>query len=504
MTHTDLDQDEWNTPHEFEGLYLPEWPKDAFPDLAQRYIQEVSRSTETPIELPAMLFLSAVATVSQKIYEVEVNKSYREPVNLWVLPILPPASRKSSVFGQIMAPICFWEEQRKKVLEPLLSAQASRQKTLEEKIKHLRRCAAKISEDANFDEYQNQILLVEKEIDSIPTYPRLWTGDITPEHLGTLMVQNDEAMAILSDEGGIFDILSGLYSNGKANIDIFLQGHSGGPVRVDRKTKPPIFLKKALLSMGITVQPEVIKNVCKNKTFRGRGLLGRFLYVIPNSNIGLRTLEEKPMEESIRSHYHASIAAILNHPRDYETNAKHVLKLEPEAYLKWLKYSKSIETMMSPELDYLSHITDWAGKLSGQIVRIAGLLHIYRHAFEKPWERKIALEDMEGAVKITHALIKHALKVFSLIYEEEGILIAKDILQWISNSHLEHFTHRQCLRKFRRFDKKSLQPGLNILKEREYIQERTYQPPKGAPSLIFKVNPKYKRLNTEKRGQKGQ
>ena len=38
------------------------------------------------------------------------------------------------------------------------------------------------------------------------------------------MAANNEAMAVLSDEGGIFDILSGLYSDGKANIDLFFTG----------------------------------------------------------------------------------------------------------------------------------------------------------------------------------------------------------------------------------------------------------------------------------------
>ncbi len=501
MTHTDLNQDDWDTPHEFEGVQLPEWPKDALPEFARRYVNEVSRSTETPIELPTMLFLSAVATVSQKIYEVEIIKSYRETVNLWVLPILPPASRKSNVFGQIMAPIRFWEEQRKEALEPVLNAQISRQKTLEERIKQLRRLAAKNIDNTNFDEYQKQIILLEKEIDSISSYPRLWTSDITPEHLGTLMAQNDEAMAILSDEGAIFDILGGLYSNGRANIDLLLQAHSGGSIRVDRKSKPPVFLKKSLLTIGLTVQPEVIKNACKNKTFRGRGLLGRFLYVIPPSNIGHRTLEEKPMEDSIRSHYHASIAAILNHQYDGETNSQHVLKLDSAAYLKWLEYSKLVEMLMGPEVDYLSHITDWAGKLSGQIARIAALLHIYRHAFEKPWEAKICLEDMQGAVKIGHALTKHALRVFSLIYEEDSIHLAKEILQWISNLNLDSFSHRDCLRKFRKCDKTTLQPGLNILKERGYLHEWSYKPPKGAPSVMFDVNPKYKNKD---QGQKGQ
>lgn len=501
MTHADLNQDEWDTPHEFEGVQLPEWPKDAFPELAQTYVNEVSRSTETPIELPSMLFLSSVATASQKIYIVEIRKSYREPVNLYVLTILPPASRKSNVFGQVMAPICFWEEQKKEALESILNAQISRQKILEERIKQLRRVAANNIDNTNFDEYQKQIISYEKEFDSTPSYPRLWTSDITPEHLGALMAQNDEAMAILSDEGAIFDILGGLYSNGRANIDILLQAHSGGSIRVDRKSKPPVFLKKALLTIGLTVQPEVIKNACKNKTLRGRGLLGRFLYVIPPSNIGHRTLEEKPMEESIRSHYHASIIAILNHPHDGETNAQHVLKLDPEAYSKWLEYSKMLEMMMGPELDYLTHITDWAGKLSGQIARIAALLHIYRHAFEKPWETKICLEDMQGAVKIGHALIKHALRVFNLIYEDDSIHLAKEILQWINNSNLDSFSHRECLRKFRKYDKTTLQPGLNFLKKQGYLHEWSYKPPKGAPSVMFDVNPNYKNKD---QGQKGQ
>ncbi len=104
------------------------------------------------------------------------------------------------------------------------------------------------------------------------------------------MAANGEAMSVLSDEGGIFDILSGLYSDGKANIDLFLQAHAGSPVRVDRKSGPPVFMERPVLSMGLTVQPQVIKSICGNKTFRGRGLLGRFLYAIPKSNIGSRAI----------------------------------------------------------------------------------------------------------------------------------------------------------------------------------------------------------------------
>ena len=499
--------DEWDPPHEFEGVKLPKWPNNAFPEQAQKYIQELSRSSETPIELAAMLFLPTVATASHKKYIVEIKTSYRETVNLWTLSVLPPASRKSSVYGQITTPIRLWEEQNKAALEPIIKTKISKNKTIEEKIKRLRQRAANTNDDASFDELQEKISALERELTSMPTYPQLWTSDITSEHLGTLMAQNDEAMSILSDEGGIFDIIGGLYSNGRANIDLLLQSHSGSPARVDRGSKPPIFLKHAVMSMGITVQPEVVKRVCKNKTFRGRGLLGRFLYVMPTSNIGFRTLEEAPMDDSVNIHYMESITAILNHSYDMTNGSphQHILKLEPEAYLKWLEYSKMLEIMMGRDLDFLSHITDWAGKLSGQIARIAALLHIYRYAFEKPWEQSISAQDMQGAIKIGHVLTRHALKVFDLIHEEDGIEVAKDILKWIAESNLEQFTQRACGRKFRSYQKhKLLRPGLNILKEGGYLHESKSQPPKGPCSIMFDVNPKYKDMDMGQIGQEGQ
>lgn len=193
----------------------------------------------------------------------------------------------------------------------------------------------------------------------------------------------------------------------------------------------------------------------------------------------------------------------MNHPFKIEDNisAKHVLQLEPEALLKFTEFSKAMETMMGPELNYLFHINDWASKLCGQVGRIAALLHIFRYAHEKPWDRKISLQDMHGAIKMGHALIRHALKVFSQIDEELGYSIAEDILNWIKNSNIERFTQRECLRKLRRYNKKTLRLGLNILKERDFLHEFSDIPPIGAPSATFIVNPKYKNVC---KGQKGQ
>ena len=245
-----FDREEWNPPHEFEGYQLPLWPLEVFPEYAQRFAKEVSRSTETPIEMASILILSAIATAAMKNFYVEVHRSYQEPLALWTLAILPSGSRKSKVFELIMAPIMAWEEQKRAQQQVLTGPSISRKITLEEKVKHLRRKAAQINNDSSFEEYQKQIEFLENEIELMLVSPQLWTSDVTPEHLGTLMAQNDGAMAILSDEGAIFDIIGGLYSKGKANIDLLLKGHSGGSAKVNRGNRPEVHLERALNFYG--------------------------------------------------------------------------------------------------------------------------------------------------------------------------------------------------------------------------------------------------------------
>lgn len=364
---------------------------------------------------------------------------------------------------------------------------------MEARLKELRIKAAK-AEELKLEFLQEQIERLERELPELPTFPQLWTGDVTPEHLGTIMSQNNEAMAVLSDEGGIFDILAGLYSDGKANIDLFLQGHAGTAVRVDRGSRPPVFLNRPVLTMGLTIQPQVIQDVCGNKTFRGRGLVARFLFVIPPSNIGFRTLEEPPMSDDVRRQYGGCLKAIFEHPAaaagpNGSSQQYHKICLEPAAFAKWKEYAKFIETAMGPDIAHLDQISDWAGKLPGAIARIAGLLHIMRYCHDHPWLHPVSLQDMTAAVKIGHVLTNHALIVFDLLNADKGLQLARDILKWITNERVHHFTHRDCLRKFRRVKEAELKPALEILVEHETIREREKLSETHKRRRTFDVNP---------------
>ena len=94
----------WNPPLSLEGVPLFPWPENVFPMPYEMFVKELSRSTETPIELAAMLTLAAIATASQKKYQVQIKVDYFESVNIWPVVILPPASRKSRVYSEVTVP----------------------------------------------------------------------------------------------------------------------------------------------------------------------------------------------------------------------------------------------------------------------------------------------------------------------------------------------------------------------------------------------------------------
>jgi len=110
----------------------------------------------------------------------------------------------------------------------------------------------------------------------VPPIPRLLADDATPEAAASLLAEQGGTLAIISAEGGIFDIIAGRYSPKAApNMDLWLKGHSGDPLRVDRKGRPPEHIPRPALTLGLMIQPTVLGAIAANHQFRGRGFLAR-------------------------------------------------------------------------------------------------------------------------------------------------------------------------------------------------------------------------------------
>jgi hypothetical protein len=156
-----------------------------------------------------------------------------------------------------------------------------------------------------------------KEIEEshLPFAPRLIADDCTPEQLATLLAHNGGRMAVLSAEEGIFEILARRYStNAMPNLEVFLKGHSGDTLRVDRVNRPPEFIASPALTFGLCVQPDVIQSLRVKPGFRGREFLGRILYALPKSNLGHRNTGPPAVPDSVRENYQECVYALLRMP----------------------------------------------------------------------------------------------------------------------------------------------------------------------------------------------
>ena len=133
-----------------------------------------------------------------------------------------------------------------------------------------------------------------------PALPRLIVDDATSEKLGAMLAEQGGRIASMSPEGGVFDLMAGLYSkSGMPQFGVYLMGHAGDDLRVDRISRKGEHVKRPALTMGLAIQPTVLEGLLENSAFRGRGLLARFLYSLPESRIGSRKIEPAPVPDSV-------------------------------------------------------------------------------------------------------------------------------------------------------------------------------------------------------------
>ena len=433
-----------------------------------RYAAALAAATETPPELPVAMTLAALATATHGRFRIMVKPDYVEPLNLWLLCALPPGNRKSAVEDAAKAPLLEWEEAEADRLAPEILHMTEERRVAEAQADSLRKQAAKAKATAERSDLMRELRDLLADMPEVPRAPQLVTTDATPERLGMLLADNRERMGWLSSEGGVFDLLAGRYSGGIPNLDLMLKAHSGDHERVDRAGRPTVYLRRPALTIGLSPQPEVLRGLAQKPGFRGRGLLGRFLYLLPPSPVGFRTLEGPPVPGPVAREYAAMLGVILR--RDEEIPA--LLRLSRGAFADWREFALTVEAAMRPGGEF-EPITDWAGKLAGAAARLAGNLHVAAHAHGRPEAEDVSPETMGAALELAALFAQHALAVFDLMGADASTQAARQVWGWIEARRVAQFTARECWQGLKgRFARMAeVSEALAVLTERGYLDE---------------------------------
>jgi hypothetical protein len=471
---------------------LPDMNPATLPTWAGQFAAELATETETPPDLAVGLTLAACAIPAARRFRVLVKPNYFEPLNIWGLVALTPGNRKSAVQSATTKPLMEWQREQAEIMREKIRRIESEAQTMQARADVLRKEAAREKDYDKQRDLSDQVAKIEASIPAIPTLPLLWTSDATPERLGTLLGDNAERMAWLSSEGGLFDMLAGRYSGGIPNLDLMLKAHSGDSERVERGSRPPVDLLHPLLTIGISPQPSVLEGLAAKPGFRGRGLLGRFLYLVPESRLGYRTLNTQPMTDATRASYNQGIRAMLDtKPADGNNpHAMHLLRLSSEARAEWQDFAHHIERQFRPGAS-LELLTDWGGKAPGAAARIAGVLHCIEHAGLTD-ALEISTATMQRALEITAVFTAHSIHALGMMGNDEQMGAAKTVWEWMRRGRHWEITQREIFNALRgRFPKMDrLTPALDILAERGYIQieeiERTGAGRPPSPKVIVR------------------
>jgi hypothetical protein len=380
---------------------LPTFPIWALPDWIGEYAASLAEVTQTPPDLAACLALAVLAVAAGGKAWIQAP-AWREPANLFTVVVLPPGNRKSEVYRAMCAPIKAAEDALIAEAEPVIAeaviARRVAEAEAERTVKVAETTAAGIDPDAKalaIHEATEAKLALDDAI--VPAEPRLFSDDATVERLTSLVAEQDGRMAVLSPEGEIFSIAAGRYS-GAPNFAVLKKGHAGEEMRIDRMGRPSERIDAATVTLGICTQPSVLAELGNTPAFRGEGLLGRILYAVPESLLGRRNPTPDPMPAAQEATYQTTLKAHVLSLAGLTEPA--TLTFTPEASQAVTAMLADLEPRLAPDTGDLAHMTDWAGKLVGATVRIAGLPHLAKH-LRDGWNQPVTADTFADARDVT-------------------------------------------------------------------------------------------------------
>ena len=472
----------------------PPFPTDALPTWLAHFVRAQATASQVPEDLAGMLALAAVSAAMQgRVNVIANNNTWEEPITLYTAIAMPPGERKSSIFDRVTRPLSDWELEVQEIEYPVVSAAQQELKELEKNVEAADHKVGKLG--AAFRDLQRSDMaapdtvraaeadLITARDEAVDARVRLMQhkprhkmrliyNDLTPEACAqNLSQQRHERLAIMSDEGGVFEVLTGSRYADRLNLDVFLKGHSGNRIQVDRVGRDSETIMRPMLTLGLAVQPSVLHDIGKSKQMHGRGLLARFAYSLPRSLIGRRVIDAPDVSEAIRSAYHQSMREIAQQAYGQQEIRK--IFLSEEADSVFMGFQQALEPRLDRDEGDLAIIGEWAGKLVGLILRISVLIAAAR---ERGIPEEVAYEDMIAAIEFADYLEAHARIAFGLMGITPNVGLEGKIIARIQRDGLTEFKTRDIQRAIhaaRAYSTDDLEEVLEGLTKMGYLRRIT-------------------------------
>jgi replicative DNA helicase len=408
---------------------------------------------------------------------------------------------------------------RAKAMPEIQQAQ-QRREIAEKYVEHLSSQAVKEKDEAEREQRTAEAARLASELPSVPSLPTLIVCDRTPERLEVDLAEQGGALLIEDEEAGtLFAIAGGRYSrDGSAPLDLYCKAYDRGSLDTNRITRARVSVDTPELSINVTPQPVLMRKLRERPEYHERGLLPRFLFARPVSNVGYRPYDQHAaFDATVAKNYADMIAQLATVTRWPDGTELPHLRIEGEALLVWKRYADRVDRDCR-EGGRLHSIREWASKHPGRVARIAGALHGVTLVETKRLQAldplpqnkdQMDLEDAEhlaarsisprtvaAACRLGKYYEAHALATYDCMAALPDIEGARRVLAWLRRTKRKRFSAREAFTAldrhfFRTMD--DLLPCLGRLVDYGYIRWVPPLPRSGAgrpPSPVYEVNPK--------------
>lgn len=400
----------------------PPFPVEALPPVIRHAVATVARNKRVPVDLVALQALAAVASLTGPRVVISRGRDWVEPLILHCLTAMESGSGKSPASGNIISPL-FGIQARMESAYRDQAAEAD--KTRSERLDEIEDALSALSRaDPMAKKLREEKKQLEDaaEADATRAAPRLmFSPDITPEALSAELSENGGWGAIFDSEGVFFANLAGRYSGGKANLTVALKAYDADYIPGGgRITRIQQAIPRAVLSLGLAVQPGVFADTLSNPAMDEQGFAARFLVAVPASMLGSREIDPPGLDRSALAAWADSLERLAAMPIPemapgdiFPTQ----LELSPAARRMHVAYENDIEPRLSPLRGDIGQMTGWGGKHVGRVLRLAGLLHLAAgHGADQPVEEAA----MRAAIIIGNWSIEHAIRASVGIADRAG------------------------------------------------------------------------------------
>ncbi len=371
------------------------YPMDALPGIIGGAIREVVEIVKCPAALAANSALSVLATAAQGVADIQAHKGLKpSPLSLYMLAIGESGERKTSSDNFFALVLNDWCVVKMEAIQTDLKAYKAelvswnaQKRGLEKAIEST---AAK-GDAANLqkgDEARKKLIFLEQNEPAKVYTPDMVMEDTTPESIAYDLAHKWASIGILTSEAGTVFGGHGMKSDNIAkNLATLNKAWENGTMKISRRSTDSFTVKGARVSMGLSVQPAIIRQYHEQngEAARGSGFFARFLLASPESTIGTRFITVEEAQEGAASApqlnlFYAKLHSLLEQQYINGKSGKFenlpVLQLSDAAITHWVEYHNNLETEMQTGGD-MAEARDIASKSADNAARLAGLFHLF-------------------------------------------------------------------------------------------------------------------------------